>query len=315
MPVRPVALLMAVVVLAACQQVSSVRGQPERMFTLQDQRDLIESIVNEEESTDVNQPPEIRRNEVITARMLAIDLYYTEFESDLFREGRAVDFGLTLGQIVAGTAGALVSPASTTQALSGISAGLAGVGEAFDQQLLADLTMQAIVTQMRADRTAVRGNILTKLTQSVVEYPLPLALSDLESYYRAGTLVSALTSINESAGVQLQEAEQESQTVISLVRVVPADQTTPETTTLEAQVLQRIRSLTDEMKTELARNPPNLGSSPDRDPALVAANANWERDASQAERLSVQRVNFLGLSAGQLQVWLNRIGELENQGG
>ena len=88
---------------------------------------------------------------------------------------------------------------TTSQILSATSAGLTGAREAFDKEVLVDRTIQAFVSQMRANRDQVKARILVKLTKNIDEYPFLAALSDLESYRQAGTLTGALNGISEAA--------------------------------------------------------------------------------------------------------------------
>ena len=59
---------------------------------------------------------------------------------------------------------------------------------------------------MRANRTSVLARIRTGLQQGIAEYPLGAALTDVEDYYFAGTVLGALIGITEAVGVQAAEA-------------------------------------------------------------------------------------------------------------
>jgi hypothetical protein len=60
---------------------------------------------------------------------------------------------------------------------------------------------------MQASQAAVGASILKKLNISVIDYPLSIAKSDLEDYYRAGTLGTGLQKAATDAGHSASQAE------------------------------------------------------------------------------------------------------------
>jgi hypothetical protein len=147
------------------------------------------------------------RDKIVQALMVAIDLRYEEFELAFFDANRYADFGATLVTIGLGTAGAFV-PGSTSQILSAAVAGIGGMREAFTKKVLAEQTSVALLTAMRAQRDTVGLRIRLGLRLDATEYPLGAALADISAYYRAGTIVGALTGVTEAVGVERQKAEQ-----------------------------------------------------------------------------------------------------------
>ena len=144
------------------------------------------------------------RNQLVAARKYAIDLRFSQFEENLFRETRESGFGATLATLGLTTAGAFAS-GGTSQVLSGISAFIIGGRQAFEKEVLAERTLIAIHTAMRANRTRVSVRIRMGLRESIDQYPLAIALSDLNDYYDAGTILGALVGITESVGTQARE--------------------------------------------------------------------------------------------------------------
>ncbi len=67
---------------------------------------------------------------------------------------------------------------------------------------------------MQASRAAVGASILKKLNISVIDYPLSIAKSDLEDYYRAGTLGTGLQKAATDAGQSASLAEADKSTAI-----------------------------------------------------------------------------------------------------
>jgi len=89
-----------------------------------------------------------------------------------------------------------------------------GTRAAYEKEILAEKTLTAIHTAMRANRMKIAVRILSGLQKDVDAYPLPVALSDLDAYYNAGTILGALIGITETVGAEVQRAE-ENLTIIS----------------------------------------------------------------------------------------------------
>ncbi len=138
------------------------------------------------------------RNAVVNARVRAMDVLFNEFQQDLYREG--VGFGISTDWIVLALSGAgsLISSAST--ALSAASSGVVGAKAAFDRNAFHDKTMTTLMATMVAQRKDVLATIRTNQLLGIDQYPLTLALTDLDRYYQAGTLPGALTAVAQNAG-------------------------------------------------------------------------------------------------------------------
>lgn len=154
------------------------------------------------------------RNTLIAARMHAIDIRFSEFEETLFRDTREAGFGATLGTLGL-TSAAAVTSGGASQVLSGIAAFIIGGREAFQKEVLAERTVIAIHTAMRAKRAQVALRLRAGLGQSIVDYPLALGLADLNDYYSAGTVLGALVGITETVGATAEKAEAKLQTEMS----------------------------------------------------------------------------------------------------
>jgi hypothetical protein len=146
------------------------------------------------------------RNKIIAARTYAIDIQFSAFEQDLFRQAREAGFAVTLTTLGLNAAGA-VAGGATPQLLSAIAAGLTGSRVAFEREVLAERTVLAIHTSMRANRMIVLARIRLGMTQSVSQYPLAAGLTDVEDYYFQGTVLGALIGITKAVGVKADEAE------------------------------------------------------------------------------------------------------------
>jgi hypothetical protein len=148
------------------------------------------------------------RNELVGARIYATDIQFSQFEARIFTQTRTGGFVATLATLGL-TAGAAAAGGGTPQVLSGIAAFIIGGREAFQKEVLAEKTVLAIHTAMRARRAEVLLRLRSGLTQPVGLYPLSVALSDLNDYYGAGTVLGALIGITETVGASAKAAETE----------------------------------------------------------------------------------------------------------
>jgi hypothetical protein len=133
------------------------------------------------------------RNEIIAQRMYAIDVHYTQYEAALTSERQQIGFASSVVQTGLSTAGALVTPAQTTRILSGLAAAVGATKGFYDSEVIIAKTLQIAQSQMRASRDKIKEQILRKMALNVIDYPLYLAMSDLETLRRAGLHPVSLT--------------------------------------------------------------------------------------------------------------------------
>ncbi|MGI8569672.1 MAG: hypothetical protein ACR2KT_11675 [Methylocella sp.] len=150
--------------------------------------------------------------------MYIADMEYHTYEARLTREmqdegilATAVNLGLT-------TSATLVPLAQTKTLLAGIATGVTGLDKAYDEKELLSNTIQALQTQMRADRKTREAEIYAKMFKDagnntktitpIAEYTLPMALSDADAYYQAGTLASSLIGLSKTVANAETNADQ-----------------------------------------------------------------------------------------------------------
>jgi len=137
--------------------------------------------------------------------MYAMDLAYGDYEQELTRERQKVPFVATVASIALSSSGAVITNSATQQILAAVDTGLKGTTEAYGKEILIDKTIEVIQSAMRANRTQIRSDILVKLGRSDSEYPLELALSDVEKYFRAGTLTGGFLGVSEASAERIAE--------------------------------------------------------------------------------------------------------------
>jgi hypothetical protein len=150
------------------------------------------------------------RDEVVQARMVATDAQYRAFRQQFYGEARWGGFAATIISLgLTSTASLSAVSEATARTLSAIATGVTGTRAAYDKEILADRAATAVETSMDAARAVVAVRIRSGLAQPADKYPLAEALSDLEDYYSAGTLLGAFTNISKLTGVQAVGANQQ----------------------------------------------------------------------------------------------------------
>jgi hypothetical protein len=156
------------------------------------------------------------RNEIITVRMFIADMEYHYYEARLTKEVQEEGLGATLTSLGLTTAATLLPAASTKAILAGAATAVTGADKAYNEKELLSNTIQALQTQMRADRKTQAAAIYAKMFKGtdtktitpIAEYTLPMALSDAETYYQAGTIASALIGLSKTLANAEQNADE-----------------------------------------------------------------------------------------------------------
>jgi hypothetical protein len=114
------------------------------------------------------------------------------------------------------TSATLIPVAQTKTLLSGLATAVTGLDKAYSEKELLSNTIQALQTQMRADRMTQAGVIYAKMYRAagnakvitpIAEYTLPMALSDADGYYQAGTINSAVIGLTKTVSTAAKNAE------------------------------------------------------------------------------------------------------------
>ena len=146
------------------------------------------------------------RDAVTFARMEVIDIFYYKFESELTGSYNTLELSSDLAVLALNGIGATVGTKAAKAALAAASAGVVGAKSAVNTDVFYQKTLPALVAQMRAGRQTVLATIKTGLTKPAEVYSMDQALSDINAYYIAGTLPSAVSQITADAGATLASA-------------------------------------------------------------------------------------------------------------
>jgi hypothetical protein len=267
-----VAFLLTGLLLSGCK---TIDGGPDRIYSIPEEvtaaRATIETLTAQYYGGGAN---ENARNEIIARRMYIIDVEYSQYEEALTRERQELGFITATTAQGLNVAGALFTPAQTVRIMSGLAGGVGAVRGYYDSEVVIAKTIQIAQGQMRVLRDQQSDKIRKAMAQPLSQYPLSLALSDLEDYYRAGTLAAGLIKAVGDSGSGANSAAAVKQNIINVSFV--ADSATQDPIT---QYLLSTGAVGRQKLNQILRNPP-LNSSrrildllPDGSPSAVALRA------------------------------------------
>lgn len=155
----------------------------------------------------------VLRNELIDARMAAIDRKFQDFERALYAEGIGYGVG-TQWTLLALTAASTISRVTNTKtAISAVATAVAGGNAVFSKEALFDKTMPVLMAQMQAERQISRAQIRARENLSVEQYSWYAAESDLIQFEFAGSIPGAINAVAKDAGQKATVAQNEMETL------------------------------------------------------------------------------------------------------
>ena len=207
------AVVGAYLLMAAC---ASIDGYPKRIGDEDQYVTEVNSFVSPDAILQYNQaiaqnatPAQltVARNNIVTARIYAIDVNYHKFIRDLTAQQNVSAVGADWIVLGLAGAGATVGSAATKSTLAAISGGVTGARAAVTKDVFYSNSLPTVITQMEAQRKTVLAQIYGGLQKNVTNYTIYQALADLDNYYNAGTLNGALAGLATSAGANSQAGD------------------------------------------------------------------------------------------------------------
>jgi hypothetical protein len=154
-----------------------------------------------------------RRNEFIAMKLFEVDRNYYYFLTLLNVSDTGIASFADFAQLGLTTAATAIPLVQTTKVLATAATAVGGARAVYNQDLLRTQTLQAIQTQMDADRLKIRGIIITRMDEcQTSQYPMGFVLADLQAYAAAGTPDSAIAALASSANKAKQAASTPSNT-------------------------------------------------------------------------------------------------------
>jgi hypothetical protein len=140
--------------------------------------------------------------------MYLIDLEFNPYFARLTTQSQAGSLAGDLAILGLTFSSTVLAPAATKTALSTAATAVTGGKTAFDNDILLSHTIQILLLQMETSRNHIRARIEANLQAcSTTDYTVWQALTDLEDYYRAGTLPGALEALAAATGNNTQQSK------------------------------------------------------------------------------------------------------------
>lgn len=152
-------------------------------------------------STTTSDERRLIRDQWVQILMTDIDALWWQFEGKFTGRNEMVETVSETAVTGMAAAAAGVTGTAGKTALAVMSATLNGFNASFDKNVLQQQAMPTLFNAAKADRFAVETEILAGLKVDATQYSLTMASRDVLRYAQAGTLTSALASINQKVGV------------------------------------------------------------------------------------------------------------------
>ena len=243
-----ISILILFCLISGCKTVD-YGGAPEQSFDIKkDLRQLEDHYKNAKSISDFYKAPTISaRNEFIEGRLVLMNIRYIQFIRTLTAEKQLFDSATEMLAMSLTLTATAIEPASTKTALSAIASGVLGTHDIVNKNYYFEKTIPALISTMDAERKGVLVNILKGRNKDLFDYPITQAIIDLNTYYQAGTLQSAVMTI------QVQAAENDSEAtrkVQSIQRVADFSSNDLLQETLMSLTLTRLEKLADTNQIE-----------------------------------------------------------------
>jgi len=200
------AALLALVITGGCV---TVAGYPERPAKLKAELESLDQyFVKDIQHAPLpdGKTPKAWRDEVMDNRIRAHDLLFGEFKRLAFEQHVVGSVGVDWALLALSGVGVVSPSQSTKTVLAAMSGGLVGAKASIDKHVLYEKTLSALFAEMEAQRTTQLAAIRNNQLKGVNEYSLSRGLGDVEKYFQAGSIPSAIDGIVVKAGASQERA-------------------------------------------------------------------------------------------------------------
>ena len=211
-------LLIGVLLLLPFAACVSVGSQPRRPFPVATELDFLSVCCFKQETIDdcATKKDKACRDKIVFGQLHAYDLVLSEFEDRLTRLSQGIDLTGDLVSGLASAAGTVVKGTQTKSIVSALSTFATGAKSSAEADLFFQKSITTIVARIEALRKEALVPILAGLLKEPTEYPLYLALEDVEGYFKAVNLMQALASIDENSTQKAKVADEQKNTLLNL---------------------------------------------------------------------------------------------------
>jgi hypothetical protein len=203
--------LLVVLQTAGCASFRSAGAPPPSYDVDEDLKQLAEHF---KPATSVenfyNNPTKNKRDEVISARLVMINLEYLKWLRTITADKQLLDTATDVLVMSVNLAATATTGATAKTILSAVAAGVTGTKTSIDKNYYYEKTLPAIVAAMNAQRKQVLVRILEGMKQDKLEdYTFEVALADVYEYYQAGSFMGAIMAIQADSGAKESKADEE----------------------------------------------------------------------------------------------------------
>lgn len=153
-----------------------------------------------------------QRNDCIIDLETDINSAFKEYQIQLQSDISKTNSVLNITGIGLSAASTAAGGTTAKTILSAVATGVGGVKTSISEDFLFKSTLQTLSSQMVADRSKISAHISASMKLGLDAYPLRQAYGELLDYYYAGTLLSALQTINTDTGVKAVQCNAAAQT-------------------------------------------------------------------------------------------------------
>jgi len=237
------------------------------------------------------------RDRIISGRLALIDLNYNEFVRQFASNKQAIDTTAEITAIGLNLATAAVGGAEAKTVLGAVAGGVTASKVAIDKNFFYERTVPVLVSAMNAERKQALIPITNGLGQPPEQYTLGQGLSDLDTYYFAGTFLGALQTIQADAGAKEVQAE------LELTTVRERRFFGKERQDRAAELVDAVDTLSNAQAIALATNPPFSNPEADKMVAAIDPGGKRLRDGGAARRVLKARIPYAKRSEAELDAW------------
>lgn len=148
------------------------------------------------------------RNQYLEVGMALTDRAYSDYRKSIYEERVSGAFGVDMSILGLGAFGAGTASASAKTAASALSALITGGKASYDKNFFFDQALPAVISEMEARRADLRIQILNGMLLDADRFPMAAAKSYLEQYFDAGSMLSAITSVNNHSAEHQKASEE-----------------------------------------------------------------------------------------------------------
>ncbi len=199
-------MLAVTILTSGCETYNNIQGYPAQRSDVGKQIKVLSGILNNTDLWRIDcEKDKVARNAYINNAMVLTDLEYNQMIRRLGGFKKGVDAAEEIAVGAMGAAGAIVG-GGTSQILSAAVAATTAVAVSVDKTYFYNSTMPTMISAMNAQRKKVYADIAVGLNTPYSGYSVWTAYDALQSYYYAGSLDGAQSSINADSGKKLQTA-------------------------------------------------------------------------------------------------------------